>query len=282
MGLIAGAGDLPRLVAEGIRRAGRGLVVVGLRGWADPALQRQADRFSWRGIARIGGWIRDLRRAGCREAIMVGRVSKADMFALPRWRQWLLYLPDWTSIRIWYGGMQDRRNHSVLAAVANELERKGVPLVDSTQYCLEALATAGPMTGWTPARRILDDAEFAWPLLKQIAALDIGQSLAVKEREVIAVEAVEGTDRLIARAGELCPTGGWTLVKAARQDQDMRYDVPTIGPGTIENLARAKAAAVVVEAGKTLILERARTLDLAARHHITVIGRTAETPLLPA
>jgi hypothetical protein len=124
-------------------------------------------------------------------------------------------------------------------------------------------------------RRALDDAEFAWPLLKQIAGLDIGQSIAVKEREVIAVEAIEGTDKLIQRAGELCPQGGWTLVKVAKPEQDMRFDVPTIGPRTIENLHAAKAAGLVVEAGKTIILERERTLELAAKHRIAVIGRAA-------
>ena len=274
LGLIAGAGELPRLVAQGARAAGRRLVIVGLRGWADPELRELADGFHWRGVLRLGAWARTLRRAGCREAVMVGRVQKSDMFALPRWRQWLLYCPDLTSIRVWYLGVRDRRNHTLLRAVADELARKGVPLIDSTRYCREALAPEGVLTDGPPPARVLDDAEFAWPILKQVAALDIGQSLAVKEREIIAVEAIEGTDRLIERAGQLCRAGGWTLVKAARQDQDMRYDVPTVGPETIENLHRAGARGLVVQAGKTLIVERNRTVELANRYHIAIIGRS--------
>ena len=282
LGLVAGAGQLPLLVARGARAAGRRLAIVGLRGWAAPELRELADVFAWRGVVRLGGWLRTLRGAGCREAIMVGRVRKADMFALPRWRQWLLYLPDLTSIRVWYFGTRDKRNHSLLRAVATEMQRQGVPLIDSTHYCQDALAQPGVLTPGSPPRRVLDDAEWAWPLLKQVAALDIGQALAVKEREVIAVEAIEGTDALIGRAGELCPAGGWTLVKAAAHQQDMRFDVPTIGPDTIENLNAARAAGLVIEAGKTLILDRERTLTLAARYHIAVIARPSElVPLFP-
>lgn len=280
LGLIAGEGELPRLVARNIRRAGRRLVCVGLRGYAHPQLQAAADVFRWRGVVQLGRWIRVLRRFGCREVVMVGRVRKAALFAGPRWLQWLQYLPDWTSIRVYYFRARDRRNDSLLAAVADEMQRRGLTMIDSTQYCPEALAEEGLLTpdGPHPAavapRRVLDDAEFAWPLIKQIAALDIGQSIAVKEREVLAVEAIEGTDKLIRRAGELCPAGGWTLVKVAKPNQDMRFDVPTIGPNTIENLKRARAIGLVVEAGKTIMLEQARLIELAARYRISVVARS--------
>jgi DUF1009 family protein len=273
LGLIAGEGELPKLVARGARTGGRRVAVIALRGCADPGLREMADIFCWRGIVRLGSWIRALKRAGCREVIMAGRVRKARMFAGPRWLQWLQYLPDWTSIRVWYFGTRDKRNDALLGAVADELQRRGLTLIDSTQYCPEALAAAGVLTPGEPARGVLDDADFAWPLAKQIAALDIGQAVAVKEREIIAVEAIEGTDKLIARAGELCPAGGWTLVKVAKPQQDMRFDVPTIGPQTIENLHQARAAGVVVEAGKTIVLEREYTLALARRYHIAVVGR---------
>lgn len=273
LGLIAGAGELPRLVANGARRRGRAIVIVALRGFADPALRDVADSFCWRGVARLGGWIRRFRRAGCREVVMVGGVRKTMMFAAPRWVQWLRYVPDWTSIKVWYRHARDKRNDTVLGAVADMLQRKGLTLIDSTIYCPEALAGEGVLTPFEPPRAVLDDANFAWPLAKQIAALDIGQSVAVKEREIIAVEAIEGTDALIERAGRLCRAGGWTLVKVAKPNQDMRFDVPTVGPTTIENLHKARAAGVVIEAGKTFVLERARTLELAARHKIALIGR---------
>ncbi len=207
---------------------------------------------------------------------MVGRVRKADMFAVPRWLQWIYYLPDLTSVRVWYHHARDKRNDSLLGAVADELQRRGLTLIDSTQYCREALAEAGVLTSFKPAQAVLDDAAFAWPLIKQIGALDIGQSIAVKEREVIAVEAIEGTDRLIERSGELCPQGGWTLVKVAKPEQDMRFDVPTVGPSTIENLHRTRAAALVIEAGRTIVLQKEQTLRLAERYRIAIIGREGD------
>jgi DUF1009 family protein len=273
LGLIAGEGELPRLIARNARRAGRRVVVVGLRGCADPGLRELADRFCWRGIVRLGGWIRALRRAGCSEVVLAGRVRKANMFAGPRWLQWLRYVPDPTSVRVWYWRTADKRNDTLLRAVADEMQRRGLTLIDSTRYIPEALVEEGVLTPGPPPPHVRDDADFAWPLARQIAELDIGQSVAVKEREIIAVEAIEGTDQLIERAGQLCPAGGWTLVKLARPNQDMRFDVPTIGPRTIENLHAARAAGLVVQAGKTIILERERTLALAQRCRISVIGR---------
>ena len=276
LGLIAGEGEFPRLVANGARAQGRKVAVIALRGSADPQLREFADWFRWRGVARLGSWIRAFRRLGCREIVMAGRVRKADMFAGPRWLQWLQYLPDLTSIRVWYVHARDKRNDTLLGAVADELARRGMTLIDSTRYCPEALAAEGVLTPFDPPRRAVEDADFAWPLARQIAALDIGQSVAVKEREIIAVEAIEGTDKLIERAGALCPQGGWTLVKLAKPDQDMRFDVPTVGPQTIENLAAARAASLVIEAGKTLVLERERVLELAAKYRIAIVGRGEE------
>ncbi len=287
LGLIAGEGELPLLVARNARAAGRRLAVVALSGCADPSLAELADRFCWRGIAQLGRWIRALRRAGCREVIMVGRVRKATMFAGPRWWQWLRYLPDLTSIRVWYFQARDKRNDTLLRAVADEMQRRGLTLVDSTRYIPQALAPEGWLTpdGPRPLAQapagVLADARFAWPLLKQIAGMDIGQALAVKEREVIAVEAIEGTDRLIERAGQLCPQGGWTLVKVAKPQQDMRFDVPTIGPQTIRNLHAARARGLVVEAGKTIVLEREQTVALARSHGIVLLG-LPDPPQAPA
>ncbi len=272
LGLIAGAGELPRLIAAGARRDGRRVCVVALRGSAKPELAELADTFRWVGVARMGSWIRTLKRQGCREVAMVGRVRKTTMFALPRWLQWLRYLPDYTSIKVWYFHTRDKRNDTLLTAVANEMSRQGLTLIDSTRYCPEAMAAEGVLGKIQPSASVVADVDFAWPLAKQIAALDIGQAVAVKEKEIIAVEAIEGTDKLIERAGQLCPAGGWTLVKVAKPNQDMRFDVPTVGPTTIENLHRAKAAALVVEAGKTIVLEREKTLALAKRLSIAVLG----------
>ncbi len=273
LGLIAGEGEFPKLVARGALAAGRRLVVVGLRGFADPALRDLAGTFRWRGVVQLGRWIRVFRRAGCQEVVMAGRVRKSEMFGGPRWLQYLRYLPDLTSIRVWYRHARDKRNDSLLGAAADEMARRGLTLIDSTKYCPEALAQPGVLTPFEPPADVLADVEFAWPIARQIAGLDIGQSVAVKEREIIAVEAIEGTDRLIERAGQLCPQGGWTLVKLAKPKQDMRFDVPTVGPQTIENLHRARAQALVVEAGKTLVLERERMIELARQYRIAILAR---------
>lgn len=282
LGLIAGEGELPLLVARNARSAGRRIVTVALSGCASPQLGELSDVLRWRGIVQLGRWIRVLLLHGCREAVMVGRVRKATMFAGPRWVQWLRYLPDLTSVRVWYFHAHDKRNETLLRAVADEMQRRGVTLIDSTRYIKEALAEAGLLAAGGPRPlgeapgEVLADGRFAWPLVRQVAAMDIGQALAVKEREVIAVEAIEGTDRLIERAGALCPQGGWTLVKVGKADQDMRFDVPTIGPNTIEKLHKAGARGLVVEAGKTILLERERLFEQARALRIAVIGLTDE------
>ena len=136
IGLIAGEGELPLLVARNVVAAGRLLSVVALRGYADPQLAKLGDTFKWRGIAQLGRWIRALRAAGCREVVMVGRVRKSTMFAGPRWLQWLQYAPDLTSIRVWYFHTRDKRNDTLLRAIADEMQRRGLTMIDSTQFKL--------------------------------------------------------------------------------------------------------------------------------------------------
>lgn len=273
LGLIAGAGLFPLLVAQGAQRAGRRVVVVGLRECAPESLRQAAAVFVPAGIAQLGRWIRVFRRHGVRDVVMAGRVDKTRMLALPWWRQWLAYRPDWTSIRVWYFATRDRRNDSLLRAVADEMSRRGLDLIDSTQYCREAMAPAGLLTCCGPSAAEQADIALGWEIAREMGRLDVGQSVAVKDKDVIAVEAIEGTDRMIRRAGELCPAGGWTLVKVAKPNQDMRFDVPTVGPDTIERLHECGGRVLVIEADRTLVLEREELISRAERHGITVIGR---------
>jgi DUF1009 family protein len=273
IGLIAGAGRFPFMVAEGARSAGCRVVVIGLRGLTDPALASLADRFYWSGVVRLGGWLRIFRREGVSRAIMAGSVRKSEMYA--RFRI-LRYLPDWTSIKVWFFRAADKRNDSLLRATADEMAARGVTLESCVQYCADSMAGEGVLTQRQPSDATRDDIDFGWGIAKELGRLDIGQAVAVKEREVIAVEAIEGTDEMIRRAGQLCRRGGWTLIKVAKPDQDMRFDVPTIGPETVRNLIDNHATAVVVEAGKTLIVDREETLALADRLGLAVIGRRAD------
>jgi len=271
LGLIAGQGRLPFVVADGARAAGLSVVCVALRNQADRQLAQHVDKFYWVSVARPGRWIKKLRRGGVGETIMVGRVAKQQIYT--PWRL-LQYLPDLRAIRIWYSRLRhiDKRNDTLLGALADELATGGIILEDSTKYCKENLAKEGVLTRTQPSSQTMRDIEFGWEIVKQMGNLDIGQSIAVKEQEVIAVEAIEGTDQMIDRAGQLCRAGKWTLIKTAKPNQDMRFDVPTVGAETIENLHKNKAACLVIEANKTLIVDMAQTIELADKYKIAIVG----------
>jgi UDP-2,3-diacylglucosamine hydrolase len=270
LGIIAGSGQFPFLVADGARSAGRRVNIIALRGFANPALAAHADIFHWAGLARPGRWKRLLKKHNSSEVILAGAVCKTDMYG--RFRM-LKFLPDATALKIWFVRLKDKRNDAVLAALADELARHGITMQDCTHYTPDHLAPAGVLTRTQPTPAQQRDADFGWKIAKEMGRLDIGQSIAVKETEVIAVEAIEGTDRMIERAGQLCPRGGWTLVKVAKPDQDMRFDVPTVGPETIANLARHGAKMLVIEAGKTVILDRPGTLLAADKSGLAIVSR---------
>src|SRR5688572_21776517 len=270
LGLIAGEGVFPLLVARGARAAGRKVVCAAFSGHAWPDLSSEVDRMEWVGLLRFGQWIRVLRSEGCEEAVMVGRVAKSQMY--DRWR-YFRYIPDWRCLKlIWNVWRRDGRPQAILQALTNELAAAGIKLIDSTRYCTEHLATPGVMTRRQPSDAQWADVRFGFNICRTISGLDIGQSIAVLNRDVIAVEALEGTNSMIERAGQLCRVGGWTLVKVSNSEQDMRMDVPTIGTTTIEKLHAARAGCVVLEAGKTILLEKQKVLELADRCKIAVVG----------
>ncbi|MBS3734109.1 MAG: UDP-2,3-diacylglucosamine diphosphatase LpxI [Phycisphaerae bacterium] len=271
VGLIAGSGRLPFLVARGVRKAGRPLFVVALRGLASVRLGDLATELKWSSITRIGAWMRALRKRDVHEAVMIGGVRKKEIYSPLRL---VRYIPDLRTARLWYFRVRkDKRDNAILMAVADELRREGIELVSSVKYCEEHLADEGLMTQTPIPRGAESDVEFGWRIARSSADLDIGQSIAVKERDIVAVEAMEGTDAMIRRAGRVCRVGGWTLVKVARPKQDMRFDVPTVGPGTLANLKDAKCVCLVLEAGRTLIVDKPATLALADRLKIAVVGK---------
>lgn len=201
---------------------------------------------------------------------MVGRVRKSEMY--DRWR-YFRYIPDWRSAKlIWRVWRRDGRPQTILQALVAELGTAGITLIDSTRYCRDQLSTAGVMTRRQPTDAQWQDIRFGFDICRTVSNLDIGQCIAVLNRDVIAVEALEGTNAMIERAGALCRVGGWTLVKVASADQDMRVDVPTVGTTTIEKLAAARAGCMVVEPGRTMLLEKAKVLELADRHRIAIVG----------
>jgi hypothetical protein len=272
LGLIAGEGRLPFLVAQGAKKAGVKVICAALAGSAEPALAKEVDVFYNVPLARPGNWIRKLKKNGVTKTIMVGRVAKGRIFT--PWRI-LRYLPDRRAIKIWYWRLRgkNKQNDMLLSALADELAESGIILENSTMYCKEHLASAGVMTKTQPSTAVKNDIEFGWEIVKKLGESDIGQAIAVKEREVIAVEAIEGTAGMIERAGKLCKSGGWTLIKASKPNQDMRFDVPCVGPDTIKSLAQNGGKCLVVEADKTIIIDKPDTIKLADEMGIAVLGR---------
>jgi len=274
MGLIAGQGELPLLQARGMRAAGLRVACVGLAGQYDPRLPGECDHFASVGLIRLGQWVRKLRGWGARHAVMVGRVRKARMYEPMRLVQ---QVPDWGAVRLWYRVLrQDRRDQVLLEGVAEELARGGIELIDTTRYIPEHLATAGIMNRRQPSQRQWQDMHFAWPILMQLNALDVGQAVAVKESDVIAAEAMEGTDAMIDRAGSLCKSGGWVLAKGADATQDRRFDVPTVGESTIEKLKATGCRCLALHADQVILIERQKVLDAADAAGIAVVGVEAD------
>ena len=270
LGLIAGEGIFPLLVARGARAAGRKVVAAAFGGSAWPELREEVDVFKWVGVLRWGQWIRVLQAEGCREAILVGRVDKGKLYK--RWR-WFQYIPDLRTAGVWFRTVRrDKRDQAVLGAIDRELASEGIHLIDQTSYSMEHMATPGVMTRTAPTEKQWEDIRYGWDLCQTISRLDIGQSIAVVDKNVIAVEAVEGTNAMIDRAGQLCKVGGWTLLKVSNVNHDMRLDVPTVGTTTIEKLHSNRATVLVLEPGKTIMLEKPKVLELAERYKISIVG----------
>ena len=271
IGLIAGNGVLPLLEARGIRAAGRPVACVGLAGQFSPDLPELCDHFAEVGVIQLGRWIRTLRKWDVQQAVMIGGVSKTRIMYDPL--RVVRQLPDLRAAKLWYGVLRhDKRSQTLLAALADELAKGGVQLVDTTRYIAEHLADAGPMTQREPTPAQRADIEFGWPILMRMNDLDIGQAIAVKERDVIAVEAAEGTDSMIRRAGELCRSGDWTLIKGPKPEKDMRFDVPVVGLQTIAALKAAKATCLALAAGKVILADKPVVLKAADEAGIAIVG----------
>ncbi|MEO1007702.1 MAG: UDP-2,3-diacylglucosamine diphosphatase LpxI [Planctomycetota bacterium] len=271
IGLIAGAGRLPIIVAEGLREIGHRVHGIGLAHMYEPDLPKLCESFHEVGLFRVGGWGRALAKRDVRHAIMVGKVDKARLMHDPL--RMLKHVPDTRTLIAWHRKLRhDRRSHAVLSAIAEELERSGVQLLDSTTSIPRELADAGVMTTRQPTPAQQADVEFVWPQLVDLLRLDIGQAVAVRERDIIAVEAVEGTDHMIERAGRLCRAKGWTLCKGARCGHDRRSDVPTIGVTTIERMHEAGAGCLALAAGDVIMIDKDEVIAEADRRGVAIIG----------
>jgi len=269
VGLLAGSGRFPIAFAQKAKSLGVPVVCVGIRHEASAELTQLVDRFYWSGIARMGRVIRCFKRERVERIVMAGKITKSIIHT-----PWLILslLPDWRMIRFWYGRRPDNRDDTLLLQVIREFEKDGLKFSSALELCPELLVQPGILTRRKPNLREEADIAFGWQLAKEMGRLDVGQSVSVKDRAVLAVEAIEGTDRAITRAGELCRSGGIVVVKVAKPQQDMRFDVPTVGCTTIETMHRSRARVLAIETGKTIILDQTDTISLADRYGISIVA----------
>jgi DUF1009 family protein len=273
IGLIAGWGDYPLLVAEALRRQGYEIFCLGVIDQADPRLTELCDEFRYSGLGRFGAAIRYFKHRGVAEATMAGKIHKVELFY--PWR-WLRHLPDLRTIRMFGPHFLTRRkdckDDSLLMAIVDEFAREGIRFNPATDYAPELLVKQGQLTGHGPSLWQQKDIEFGWKVAKELGRLDIGQSVAVKDQAVLAVEAIEGTDECIRRAGGLCRAGGFTVVKVAKPQQDMRFDVPTIGCRTLQTMLEAGGRVLAVEADRTIILDEPDLIDFANQNRLVIVA----------
>ncbi len=272
VGLLAAWGRYPVVIAESLRRRGYEEYCVGVRHHADAvALRANCDGFKWAGFARIGAGIRYFRRHGVSQAVMAGKFHKKILYQ--PW-VWLRHTPDLTAIRHFFpyfvSSRGDRKDDTLLGAVVGAFAEGGVTFQPATDFVPELLVKCGSLTKREPTAAQQKDIEFGWNLAKEMGRLDVGQTVVVKGRAVLAVEAIEGTDECIRRAGELCPSGGFTVVKVAKPQQDMRFDVPTVGIGTLQSIVAAGGRVLAVEADKTIVVDRREVTEFANRHKLVI------------
>lgn len=271
LGLIAGEGRFPIAVADCARVEGDRVVAVAFRGSASPRLADHVDRLYWVGLARLGKIIKCLKREGVTSAVMAGRVHHRYMltpFKIVR------YLPDWRTVVFWYRRLSgDRRADSILAAFADELAREGIEVESSVKRVPHLTVEPGCLTVRQPTPRERKDIRLGWELAKSMGALDVGQTVVVKDGAALAVEAIEGTDEAIRRGAAL-GHGEVVVVKVAKPNQDLRFDVPTVGPETVAVMAEAGARVLAIEARKTLVLDQDAFVHAADTANLTVVALT--------
>ena len=268
LGLIAGNGRFPFLVLDAARASGHQVTVVALKDEAFPDLAAVAARppaadLHWIAIGQLGKCISLLKNAGVTEAVMAGQVKHTKLFADIR--------PDFTALSL-ITKLRARNTDAIISAVADVLRDHGITLLDSTAFLAPLLARAGVLTRRAPAADEQADLAFGYGVADAIAGLDIGQTIAVKAAAVVAVEALEGTDAVIARAGQLAGRGV-RIVKVAKPKQDMRFDVPVVGVSTIEAMKDAGATLLSVDAGKTLMIDGDAIIKAADDADIAIVGR---------
>lgn len=277
VGIVAGWGSFPIEVAEHCRALGYEVYIAAIKGHADQRIAEFAEEMKWFGVAKLGGQIKFFQRHSVQQITLAGKLFKDKI--LFHGLGWIEHFPDLTCLRTLYRSFitrsNDTRDDTILGAVAGAFTKRNMQVVPATDLAPQLMVNEGCLTRRKPNRREMLDIEFGWQIARQMGGLDVGQSITVRDQTVLGVEAVEGTDALIARTGQLCPRGGFTLIKVAKPKQDMRFDVPTIGLRTLENLVRAGGQTIAIEAHRTILVDREQTLAYANNHGIAIIAADA-------
>jgi len=267
-GLIAGNGDFPFLVLEGARNRGIEMAVIAIREEASPALERSAKRFHWISLGELSRGIDLLHQEGVTHAVMAGQVKHNKIFSSIR--------PDWRLAKLLFA-LPAKNTDSLIGAVARVLQDEGIELVDSTKFLGALLPAPGVLTHRSPDSNEAADIEYGRGIARQIVALDLGQTVVVRDRACVAIEAMEGTDETIERAARIAGGQKLVIVKMSKRGQDMRFDVPVIGLKTIEVMRRANATALAVDAGRTLLFDRQNLIRAADEASIAIQAFTTDS-----
>ncbi|HXF91887.1 MAG TPA: UDP-2,3-diacylglucosamine diphosphatase LpxI [Nitrospiraceae bacterium] len=266
IGLIAGNGRFPIIFAENAKKQGYTVSAVAHEGETDPELANHVDRIHWIKIGQFNKLINALKGDGVRQAVMLGGISKTHVFTAVR--------PDFRALAL-ATRLARWKDDEILRGIAAELESEGITIRESTFGLEGILVEEGSLTDRKPSRKEWEDVRYGWEVAREIGRLDIGQCVVVKDRVVVAVEAVEGTDGAIRRGGELAKEGA-VVVKRSKPQQDLRFDLPAVGPRTIEVMESVKAAVLALEAGKSVLLDREEMLRKAEQAGIAIVGVVAE------
>jgi DUF1009 family protein len=261
-GLIAGNGSFPFLVLSGAKKAGQRLVVAAIREETDRRIEEMADKVIWVGIGQLGKMIKFFKSEGVEKAIMAGQVKHVQIFSGT--------LPDLRMLKMLYN-LPRRNTDSLIGGIADELAKDGIELIDSTYFIRDQLVREGILSNRKPTDIEQGNIEYGLKIANEIARLDLGQTIVVRAKACVAIEAMEGTDATIKRAGELAK-GKLTVVKVAKPNQDMRFDVPVVGVPTIQTMIESGATCLCLTPNKTLIFDREEMLDLANRHKICIVA----------
>ncbi len=274
IGLLAGAGEFPITFAKAAREQGLSVFCMGVRGMAPEELADYCDDFVTAPITKIGRAIRLFKQAGVERAVMAGKIEKTVLFKRFRWLQ---NIPDWRAIHMWYRyATANKTDDTILLAIIREFARDQITFESALDYCPELLVKHGFLTRRRPTPAQWDDIKFGWDMAKELGRLDIGQTVVISDQAVIAAEAIEGTDACIRRAGTLCRKGKFSVVKVAKPQQDMRFDVPTIGTQTIQTIREAGGRVLAVESAKTILLDEPEVVRMADKFGIAIVALNAE------